>query len=371
MEKITRKEFLSNSKKLAIGVAAGVAGFGAINGKDAQGNPRTYSWPFPYAKLDPEVARIAAHDLFWGGKACCAGTFGGVLSQLQEVVGEPFTSIPMELMIFGHGGGVGWGATCGVLNGAAAAISMVHEKAVSDVLNNEMFAWYCQHEFPSAESNDYAVNHIFADNRCDIELPRNMSGSPLCHASITEWSIAAGFGVSSLERKERCARAAGDAAAKTVELLNAQFDNAFTSEFQPHESVAACMSCHGAGFVDNVTSKMTCTQCHGDPHKTTSVDQFETTASSFTLEQNYPNPFNPHTTVQFSLPHMETVDVAVYDIRGRLVRTLVDHQTYSAGSYNMTWDGRDNFGRKVVSGVYFTRMTAGQFSQTKKMTMVK
>ena len=89
-----------------------------------------------------------------------------------------------------------------------------------------------------------------------------------------------------------------------------------------------------------------------------------------TLEQNVPNPFNPETTIRFSLPAGERVALAVYSADGALVRTLVDG-IQPAGSHDVTWDGRDASGRAVSSGVYFYRMAAGKFTETRKMVLLK
>ena len=93
---------------------------------------------------------------------------------------------------------------------------------------------------------------------------------------------------------------------------------------------------------------------------------------AFALSQNAPNPFNPATTISYSVPEgaAATVDMKVYDIRGQLVRTLVN-ESKEAGSYTVFWDGTDESGRKVSSGVYFYRMRAGKFVQTRKMVLLK
>jgi len=88
------------------------------------------------------------------------------------------------------------------------------------------------------------------------------------------------------------------------------------------------------------------------------------------LGQNVPNPFNPMTTISFSLPAKEMVDLRVYDVRGALVRTLV-HAEMEAGNRTVVWDGRGDDGRQVPSGVYFYRMKAGASEFTRRMTMVK
>jgi len=88
------------------------------------------------------------------------------------------------------------------------------------------------------------------------------------------------------------------------------------------------------------------------------------------LLQNFPNPFNPTATIRFEIARPEHVRLNVYDIRGRLVRTLVD-ELRQANSYQVVWDGTDNSGGAVASGVYFYRMTAGSFVQTNKMMLLK
>lgn len=88
------------------------------------------------------------------------------------------------------------------------------------------------------------------------------------------------------------------------------------------------------------------------------------------LEQNQPNPFNPSTRIVYHLAGDERVNLVVYDVSGKPVRTLVDRQQ-TAGSYNVTWNGRDDRGRVSPTGVYFCRLTAGQFEQTRRMVLLK
>ncbi|MBN2288639.1 MAG: T9SS type A sorting domain-containing protein, partial [Candidatus Glassbacteria bacterium] len=91
-----------------------------------------------------------------------------------------------------------------------------------------------------------------------------------------------------------------------------------------------------------------------------------------TLSQNSPNPFNPATTISYTIAEGSTVYVTlnVYDIRGNLVRSLVN-EAREAGTYNVFWDGTDEGGRSVSSGVYFYRIKAGDFNQTRKMVLLK
>jgi FlgD Ig-like domain len=93
---------------------------------------------------------------------------------------------------------------------------------------------------------------------------------------------------------------------------------------------------------------------------------------AFSLAQNMPNPFNPSTTITYSVPlsNAEHVTLKVYDIRGKSVRTLVD-RVVGPGMHSVFWHGDNDSGRQVGSGVYFYRLKAGKFSQTRKMVLLK
>ena len=90
----------------------------------------------------------------------------------------------------------------------------------------------------------------------------------------------------------------------------------------------------------------------------------------FGLGQNYPNPFNPSTTISFALPKASEVTIAIYNLRGQLVRTLVS-QPYAAGRHKVVWDGKDVDDVRVASGVYVYRLEAKDFVATKKLTLMK
>nr|MBP9211893.1 T9SS type A sorting domain-containing protein [Bacteroidota bacterium] len=92
--------------------------------------------------------------------------------------------------------------------------------------------------------------------------------------------------------------------------------------------------------------------------------------TDYALSQNYPNPFNPSTRIAFALPMAENVSLKIYDVLGREVRSLVNDQ-YNAGRYDITWDGKNNNGTQVATGMYIYHLRAGQFSQTKKMMLMK
>ncbi|HNZ88447.1 MAG TPA: C25 family cysteine peptidase [Candidatus Cloacimonas acidaminovorans] len=88
------------------------------------------------------------------------------------------------------------------------------------------------------------------------------------------------------------------------------------------------------------------------------------------LKGCYPNPFNPTTTISFSIKEKTPVELIIYNILGQKVRTLVN-QPLEPGEHSIVWNGTDNKGRSVASGIYFYRMKAGNYSETKKMVLKK
>lgn len=90
----------------------------------------------------------------------------------------------------------------------------------------------------------------------------------------------------------------------------------------------------------------------------------------YVLHAASPNPFNPKTTIRYGLPAAGRVTLSIFDVEGRVVRSLVN-TTQAAGNYALVWDGADGAGRRVASGVYFYRLDAGAFSQTQKLVMAK
>ncbi len=369
---LSRKEFLLNTSKAAVGMTA-VAGVSSLlTTATTKANTKVTPWPWPYVQLDPDEVRVQAHYLYWNDKDCCSGVFGAIVNALAAKIGDPWTNLPIEVMLFGRGGGNGWGTLCGTINGGAALISLVTAKAPSGPLISELWGWYTQESLPSATANSFAANNKYLVHQFDGELAQTISGSPLCHASVSQWCFAAQKKVGDIERRERCARLAGDTAAKTVELLNAYFANTFSATFVTPDNAKACLGCHGSTALNTVMTQMDCQPCHGDPHKSTKVvPEAGGTPSQYLLKQNYPNPFNPSTKINFSLPASDKVQIVIYDVRGKLIKTLVDYEDYNAGTYSATWDGVDNFGKHAASGVYFARLYTKNYTQTIKMNLVK
>ncbi len=90
----------------------------------------------------------------------------------------------------------------------------------------------------------------------------------------------------------------------------------------------------------------------------------------FTVQPNYPNPFNPETRIRFGLPQSARVQVVVYDMTGRRIKTLLQGQL-AAGWHTVRWDGSNESGLRVGSGLYFYTVRAGNFSITRKMMLIQ
>ena len=109
----------------------------------------------------------------------------------------------------------------------------------------------------------------------------------------------------------------------------------------------------------------------GDIGTVTGVNKdFMATPLTYALDQNFPNPFNPETRIYFEVPQQHNIQLVIYNMMGQQIRTLVD-EAYSAGRHVVNWDGRDNGGIKVPSGMYVYRIKAGDYIDHKKMMLIK
>jgi hypothetical protein len=90
----------------------------------------------------------------------------------------------------------------------------------------------------------------------------------------------------------------------------------------------------------------------------------------FSLSQNYPNPFNPQTVIEYALPRDSRVSIVVYNVLGQKVKVL-KNEWEEAGYKSVSWDGTNQSGQEIGTGIYFYKITAGDFVQTKKMVLLK
>jgi hypothetical protein len=108
-----------------------------------------------------------------------------------------------------------------------------------------------------------------------------------------------------------------------------------------------------------------------DPPEATGVDPGAGPQYANYLDNNYPNPFNPTTAIRYGVKERAHVSLKVYNVAGQLVKTLVDEVKKPAAEYKVTWEGDNNSGQPVASGVYFYMLVTKNFAQTKKMVFLK
>ena len=90
----------------------------------------------------------------------------------------------------------------------------------------------------------------------------------------------------------------------------------------------------------------------------------------FILQNNFPNPFNPSTSITYSIPINSSVSLKVYSLLGKEILTLVN-EVKTRGEYSVQWDAKNSLGNKVPSGIYFYKLVTRDFTQTKKMILLK
>ena len=124
---------------------------------------------------------------------------------------------------------------------------------------------------------------------------------------------------------------------------------------------------NGMVFISNIEGYLNVFQFHADA---SDVGEEIVLPRALALHQNYPNPFNPITTLRYDLPENSLVNIIIYDLLGRQVKTLVN-QTQNAGFKSIIWNATNNYGKPVSAGVYLYQIQAGEFVQTKKMVLLK
>lgn len=215
--------------------------------------------PFGYPEdgLEVETTRRLGYDGFKGAiladgtrhSGCAFGAFNAIIGQLAEKVGAPYTSIPTQMMDWAGAGVVGFGTLCGTLTGTAAAIGLICDAREARGFISDLLTWYSESPLPT---NQLAPTG---------DLPQSVAASNLCHVSLTHWCRRSGFASGSPERAERCARVAGDVAAKAVEMLN---QGALGLQVPSEKTV--CRACHymGSDYAAGqfTHGEMNCLTCH-------------------------------------------------------------------------------------------------------------
>lgn len=238
------------------GSAGGLTTLAAVN--PAPDDSPAAEWE--YRPIEATDAARRAYSVY-PGNGCMYAVASAVVGTLASRHGAPYSSFPLAMMRYGHGGAGGYGSLCGALNGAAAIIGLFHPaQRTRDLLITELFKWYEQAELP-----------VFRPANAAPAAPATCSraGSVLCHASIANWCRVSGGNPYDKARGERCRRLSSDVTARTVELLNRTHHHG-RHEITVTDNSAACMQCHASSTSPRVTvrSLMDCTSCHdlATPH---------------------------------------------------------------------------------------------------------
>lgn len=299
-ETLSRRNFLVKAGALTAGMAVAGGLLGSVVGEaDA-----AVTMPIPYQPLDIEKVRKLGFLGYKSGKGCCYGAAYGLLTTLQEQLNPnaAWAKFNAGMFTFGAGGVNGWGTLCGGLNGAlyimALAVGHVDtiwktndKGATMTKYGNELMTWYCKYPFPSATltagTADVGLHTGYAIPSGRQNSTPTVSGSPLCHVSVSTWCKATGFTVGSNEKSDRCAKLTGDCAAKAALILNAHLANRMRSVAMNTEATNLCVSCHapgnastgsaykgkqakataydaGSAYKDEEQGKMPCIECHTD-----------------------------------------------------------------------------------------------------------
>lgn len=205
----SRRDFLTSTCKIAGGVAA-MTVMGGLGTAFAEATPGAPAFPFTYVKLDPQATLERGYKSFYAYGGCAAGAFEAIIGQLAETVGYPFNQLPVAM--YGNGAaGYGAASLCGSLGGCAGAIGVLCDAAASKSIRDELFMWYRAEAFPSYDPDSFASKKTVANSvNCSDSVVKFMTEN-----DITDMGAD--------NRKARCAAVTAEAAAKTVELLNAHF----------------------------------------------------------------------------------------------------------------------------------------------------
>ena len=269
---VSRRQVLTGLAGLVAGCAAGT-GLTALAAATAQPKKEVLAaappLPWKWVKLDPlEVGRRAYRNYAVKG-GCGSATYIAFTSILKEKVGYPYTTLPEMMMIHAGSGYAGHGTLCGALGGTALIINLVTYDGKSDIYKqmiDRLFYWYAEQDFPTTRFDDIS------------SMPgqiRVKAMSPLCHTSVSKWSLAAGAQVTSKAKMERCAKVAGEVAYTATLALNEYFDGKWTPPaWKPSKGIEHCIGCHGPGTVghesegmNNQQGHMECLMCHKDHTK--------------------------------------------------------------------------------------------------------
>ncbi|HWJ02320.1 MAG TPA: C-GCAxxG-C-C family (seleno)protein [Verrucomicrobiae bacterium] len=309
---MSRRNFLVKAGALTAGMA--IAG-GVLGSSVKEAEAVAISLPIPYSPIDVQAVREAAYNAYSAG-GCCYGAAHGLISVLQSQSGANanWSAIDDNVFTYGAGGVNGWGTLCGALNGSLYVMAMALGAANMTAPGNDLLNWYCKFPFPSSTlrtgtsykaipTGEVTLDNVYTDTEKRILAAgiTSVSGSPLCHASVSTWVKAVNdqYAVTDPKattlvatsnnnaKKDRCARLTADTAAKAATILNAIKAGTYAATSMATIETNYCMTCHNQSNVPNPgdfppvsnkndeQGKMPCVECHTEEaaHSTMMSDE--------------------------------------------------------------------------------------------------
>jgi hypothetical protein len=229
--------------------------------------PEAPPLPWGWTPLDPLETGRRAYRFYKEKGGCGTGAYLSLLSMLKERVGYPWTTLPDHMLAHGAAGYGGHGTLCGSLGGSACIINLVAygtgKDAVFRQIIDRLFWWYAEQKFPTNRFDDISPMP---------DQIKVLTKTPLCHTSVSSWTLAAGAEVTSQQKIERCAKVCGEVVYTVVSALNEHFEGRWTPPvWKPSEQIKHCVECHGPDTIEHDTDGMNqqqghmeCLLCHDD-----------------------------------------------------------------------------------------------------------
>lgn len=268
----TRRTLLTGSAALLAGGAMGgvMAAYAASDKAKPEAPAGGPPLPWKWVNLDPMEAGRRAYRFYFEKGGCGSGSYLGLLSLLREKAGHPWTILPDFMMSHAAAGYGGHGTLCGALGGASLIINLVAYGEKGEIFRqmiDRLFYWYADQEFPTDRFDDIS------------KIPKQVKAkamTPLCHTSVSKWTLAAGAQVTSKEKKERCAKVTGEVVYTVTLAMNEYFDGKWKPPvWTPSKQIEHCVKCHGPDDMwqakegmNHQQGHMECLLCHGDHTKT-------------------------------------------------------------------------------------------------------
>ena len=213
------------------------------------------------------------------------GAASGLIEAMKAIMpdsgtGSEWHTIPAQMFSYGSGGILKWGTVCGALSGCISVLNMM---GLHGKLGNELMGWYCSTTFPTGniwklyQKGGWKPYYTLVP---DNKVAHTVSGSPLCHVSVSKWAVEAGVDLndkgdpphSAALKKDRCGKLSADTARKCAELVNAFVNGKFkATDWFAGAAYKGCIDCHsdqGKATPEdsqvNTVSLMDCRGCHTD-----------------------------------------------------------------------------------------------------------